>query len=189
MVATATGIRLSAAAAARSATHQPLLEMDADGLAELPADAATIAVVAAWMERLVTDDAADAELVAQLAAQPARFAAALELANYLQLEPLVATLLGSIGADGGTGLLRACMASVAARPAVDEGDEARGGRREGRGAARRGACLRRRRDRQAIDGRRVPRCRSEIRCVFGRGFAICINDCTCTGSQQGGEEI
>ena len=118
MVATATGIRLSAAAAARSATHQPLLEMDADGLAELPADAATIAVVAAWMERLVTDDATDAELVAQLAAHPARFAAALELANYLQLEPLVATLLGSIGADGGTGLLRACMASVRDLPSM-----------------------------------------------------------------------
>ena len=56
--AAAGATRLSEIAAARSATLRPLLEMDADGRAELPADAATIAAVAEWMERPADDSVA-----------------------------------------------------------------------------------------------------------------------------------
>jgi len=109
--AAAAGTRLSAIAAARSATLEPLLEIHAVPRHELPADAATVAAVAGWIER-----PADDELVAQLAAQPARVAAALELANCLQLRPLVAALLDSLGADGSAGLLRTCMEAVPSLP-------------------------------------------------------------------------
>jgi len=124
--AAAGATRLSEIAAARSATLRPLLEMDADGRAELPADAATIAAVAEWMERPADDSvAADSfgavavlrALRDQLrASNAACVAAALELAEHLQLEPLVAALLDMLGADGGVGILRACMASVRALP-------------------------------------------------------------------------
>ena len=96
--------------------------------ATVPADGAAIIKAVSWMEHgwhqtQEPGPAAQEALwqtayAAELTADAGLFASVLAVADFLQIEALVAALLGLLGADGGLGLLRACNASVSALPSM-----------------------------------------------------------------------
>jgi hypothetical protein len=115
-------VTVTMAAVAQSSTLDPdSKKLDASEPVHMPATLAAISKAVEWIQHKwhcsktpISDEAQTAfvsKFVTEFAKDCALYAAVYTVADFLGLDPLLSTLLSSLGADGGIGLLRACMGS------------------------------------------------------------------------------